>query len=610
MIAMCMAKGSGVFFSCRQTPINFGDRVIGTRKRLPTPLFRWLYSPATVERRSDAYVLTVHWPDVGVRSTTDARLHSHQSEFVMLLIRRSHCWLLLVGFVFAPATTLFADEPLSSRVDALIDAKLSGQPTAALADDAEFLRRVFLDFAGRIPSAAETREFLKDSAANKREKLIDKLLASDEFPIRLADLMHVALMERRGEHPEWIAYLRESFKQNKSWDVLAREMISPDPKNEQTRASAFFLSKRLEHYGQNAIDYPILTRDVGRLFLGMDLQCAQCHDHLFIKDYKQDDFQGMYVAFLNTELRSDVKFPAVSEKLLTKKIEFQSVFNPQKKSIGPRVPGRSEITIPEFMKGEEYLEPPDKTTKEPGRPKFSPLEQLANQITAADNTQFAKSIANRMWFMAMGRGLVHPLDLHHSENPPSHPELLELLARELTEHKFDLKWLLRELAMTRTYQRSGVLPADAKEPLPEHFAVALEKPLSAEQLFASSTTAVGTKPTDVIKAKFLKAFANPPMEPEGEFAPSLRAALFLMNDVELLKLLDAQPENLLTRLKALDSPAAVADEVYISVLSRSPSADENADVTEQLKAAGDRKEAVLKQLVWALLASSEFCLNH
>ena len=336
----------------------------------------------------------------------------------------------------------------------------------------------------------------------------------------------------------------------------------------------------------------------------------QCHDHLFIKDYKQDDFQGMYVAFLNTELRSDVKFPAVSEKLLTKKIEFQSVFNPQKKTIGPRVPGRSEITIPEFMKGEEYLEPPDKTTKEPGRPKFSPLEQLANQITAADNTQFAKSIANRMWFMAMGRGLVHPLDLHHSENPPSHPELLELLARELTEHKFDLKWLLRELAMTRTYQRSGVLPADAKEPLPEHFAVALEKPLSAEQLFASSTTAVGTKPTDVIKAKFLKAFANPPMEPEGEFAPSLRAALFLMNDVELLKLLDAQPENLLTRLKALDSPAAVADEVYISVLSRSPSADENADVTEQLKAAGDRKEAVLKQLVWALLASSEFCLNH
>ncbi len=518
--------------------------------------------------------------------------------------------LLVAVIVTFSMTRVAADEPLRSRVDALIDAKLAGQPVAAMADDAEFLRRAFLDFAGRIPSAAETREFLKDSAADKREKLIDKLLASDEYPNRMTDLMHVMLMERRGEHADWNAYLRESFQQNKPWDVMAREMISPDPGNEKTRASAFFLSKRLEHYGQNAIDYPTLTRDVGRLFLGMDLQCAQCHDHLFIKDYKQDDFQGMYIAFLNTELRSDSKFPAVSEKLLAKKIEFQSVFNPEKKSVGPRIPGRSEIAIPEFAKGEEYLVPPDKKTKEPGRPKFSPLEQLSQQLTATDNSQFARSIANRVWFIAMGRGLVHPLDLHHSENPPSHPELLDLLARELSEHKFDLKWLLRELALTRTYQRSGVLPADAKEPLPERFSVALEKPLSAEQLFASVATAVGTKPADAIKAKFVKAFANPPMEPEGEFAPSLRAALFLMNDAELLKLLDAQPGSLLDRLKGLDSPDVVADELYVSVLSRQPTADEAAEVTEQLKAAGDRREAVLKQLAWALLASSEFCLNH
>lgn len=528
----------------------------------------------------------------------------------MPMVRLSCCWLMLVGISIGLANSSSADEPMHSRVDALVDAKLTGQPVAVLADDAEFLRRAFLDFVGRIPKVTEAREFLNDSATDKREKLIDKLLASEEFPNRMADLMHVMLMERRGEHPEWIAYLRESFKQNKPWDQMVREMVSPDPKSEQTRAAAFFLSKRLEHYGQNAIDYPILTRDVGRLFLGMDLQCAQCHDHLFIKDYKQDDFQGLYIAFLNTDLRSDVKFPAVSEKLMTKKIEFQSVFNPEKKSIGPRVPGRSEIAIPEFAKGEEYLEPPDKKTKDPGRPKFSPLEQLANQITAADNTQFAKSIANRIWFVTMGRGLVHPLDLHHSENPPSHPELLDLLAREMIEHKFDLKWLLRELALTRTYQRSGVLPADAKDPLPDRFAVALEKPLSAEQLFASVTTAVGTKPADAIKLKFVKAFANPPMEPEGEFAPSLRASLFLMNDVELLKLLDPQPENLLTRLKALDSPEAVADELYVSVLSRRPVAEEIAEVTEQLKAAGDRKEVVLRQLAWALLASSEFCLNH
>ena len=149
----------------------------------------------------------------------------------MPLFPQSRLWLLLVGIVLGTAATLSADEPLHSRVDALVDAKLTGQPIVALADDAEFLRRVFLDFAGRIPSTTEAREFLQDSATDKRAKLIDKLLASDEFPNRMADLMHVMLMERRGEHADWIAYLRESFKQNKPWDVLAREMISPDPKS-------------------------------------------------------------------------------------------------------------------------------------------------------------------------------------------------------------------------------------------------------------------------------------------------------------------------------------------------------------------------------------------
>ncbi|HLQ43719.1 MAG TPA: DUF1553 domain-containing protein, partial [Planctomycetaceae bacterium] len=141
-------------------------------------------------------------------------------------------------------------------------------------------------------------------------------------------------------------------------------------------------------------------------------------------------------------------------------------------------------------------------------------------------------MANRVWFQLLGRGLVHPLDMHHSENPPSHPELLDLLARELVERKFDLKWLIRELALTRTYQRSSVLPAEAAEPPPERYIVDLEKPLSAEQLFWSVLHAIGqigpvepgdsAKPQppearfEPLKQKFLKAFANPPMEPEGE----------------------------------------------------------------------------------------------
>lgn len=522
---------------------------------------------------------------------------------------------LLIAVLSASPMVLIADEPLPSKVDTLIDAKLVGLPVASLCDDSEFLRRISLDLVGRIPSATETREFLADTAINKRSKRIDQLLASGEFSQRMSELMHVMLMERRGEHPEWLAYLRSAFEQNKSWDQLAREMIAADPKNEQTRAAAFFVSKRLENYGQNPVDYPTLTRDVGRLMLGIDLQCAQCHDHLFIKDYKQADFQGMYVVFLNASLRNDVKFPAVGEKLLTKKIDFQSVFNDEKKMIGPRVPGREEIAIPAFAKGEEYLEPPDKKTKDPGRPKFSPLEHLANEITSANNPAFAKNIANRFWFVMMGRGLVHPLDLHHSENPPSHPELLDLLARELVEHKFDLKWLIRELALTKTYQRSSVLPMDATDPKPDRYVVALEKPLSAEQLFRSVLHAVGPiDPADArfepLKQKFLKAFANPPMEPEGEFAPSLRAALFLMNDSELLKMLTPQPGGLVARLLPLDDATKIAEELYLSILTRLPTSEEVQDVATLLKETTDRRQFALQQLAWSLLASTEFCINH
>lgn len=529
--------------------------------------------------------------------------------------------LLTIGLcLFYSDSCGFCADSLSVRIDELIAAKQTGQPTASKSDDAEFLRRVFLDLAGRIPMMEEARAFLSDSATDKREKLIDRLLASVEFPRRMAEWMHVMLLERRGEHQEWQTYLKASFERNKPWDLMVREMLAPDPNDETTRGAAFFLSKRLENYGQNPVDYPTLTRDVSRLFLGMDLQCAQCHDHLFVKDYKQEDFQGMYVVFLNTSLRNDVKFPAVSEKLLTQKIEFQSVFNSEKKSIGPRVPGRDEIVIPTFAKGEEYLETPDKKTRNPGRPKFSPLASLAEEITSPQNPLFARNTANRIWFALMGRGLVHPLDLHHSENPPSHPELLDLLASQLIEHKFDLKWLIRELALTQTYQRSSLLPEGLSDPLPERYQVAIEKPLSAEQLFLSTLHAGGLANTaqnptldakfEPLRAKFLKAFANPPLEPEGDFAPSLRAALFLMNDADMLKLLYPQPRSLINRLESLPSAEAMADELFLSVLSRRSTSEEAAELAAQLQQAGDRRRVVLQQFAWSLLASTEFCVNH
>src|SRR5688572_18245089 len=233
------------------------------------------------------------------------------------------------------------DQPLHERIDALIEAK-AGAPLAPAAPDGEFLRRVYLDLAGRIPSAAETRAFLADADPQKRAKVIDKLLASDEHVRRMSQSFHVMLMERLGDHAEWQKWLRGSFAANKPWDQMVRELANPNADDEATRGSALFVSKRLENYGQNPVDVPGLVRDVGRMFLGIDVQCAQCHDHLFVDEYKQEFYHGLLAYVGNLQLVNGKPFPAISEKPLTKKVDFVSVFVQQPRSVGPKLPGGSE----------------------------------------------------------------------------------------------------------------------------------------------------------------------------------------------------------------------------------------------------------------------------
>lgn len=518
------------------------------------------------------------------------------------------------------------EEPLHQRIDQLVMAKASDRPVAEVVDDAGFLRRVYLDLAGRIPSVGEIREFLADSRPDKRAAVIDRLLASEDYPRRMQELWHVILMERRADDPKWADYLRKSFAANKPWNVLCREMLYPDPTSEETLGSSFFYTKRLENYGQNPVDHPGLTRDVGRMFLGMDLQCAQCHDHLFVDEYKQRDFQGLFLVYSNLFLRKDkdLQYPAVGEKLLTKKAEFMSVFEKVTKETGPRLPGGPEFEIVTFEKDQEWLEPPDRKRNFLGTPKYSALKELAEHLPTPDNPAFARNAVNRFWFILMGRGLVHPLDLHHVDNPPSHPEVLDLLASEFVAHQFDIKWLLRELAMTQTYQRSSVLPEGDRPPPQESFLVAIEKRLLAEQLLTSVLEATGQRARFApagddkkessqltnLQAKFVKAFANPPQEPEEEFAPSLQSALFLLNDASVLELMAPRDDNLADRLVKLSEPRALAEELYLSVLTRLPSDEEQAEVADFLAQQTDRKQIAVSQLIWALMASTEFCVNH
>ena len=545
------------------------------------------------------------------------------------------------------AQEIIATEPLHSQVDRLIEAKAADVEIAPAADNAEFLRRVYLDLAGRIPTVVEANAFFADAAKDKRHLLIRKLLAGPDYPRRMQELFHVMLMERRGDHDEWLKFLRVCFEQNKPWHVMARAILNPDAGDEELRGAAFFVTQRLVKEGAMApVDVPGLTRDVGRLLAGVDLQCAQCHDHLTIPHYEQKDFQGLHMIFENVQTRRDVKFPAVSQKVMKTKKEFKSVFEQVALQTGPVVPGRGEVEIPVFEKGEEFAVAYDPKTRKPGIPKFSPLNELSTGLAAKDNDVFTRNIVNRLWFVMMGRGLVEPLDLQHADNPPTHPELLSLLATEFATHDFDIRWFLSELANSKTYQRSSILP-DETEPPRESYAVAIEKRVSAEQLYWSVGIATGRfeavrrsirkglvdakKPEEELKAideatleeliakseelktaldDFKKNFGNGPKEPEVEFAPTVRGALFLMHGSKVQKCLESGSATLIGSLLKEETDQAAIDQLFVRLLARKPAEEESTELSAYLEKNKSRRSEALANIAWAILTSTEFVVNH
>lgn len=559
---------------------------------------------------------------------------------------------LAASMLWAVTTVHAADTDLYEQIDRLIEVGVQGLTMADTATDAEFLRRVYLDLAGRIPSAGEARQFLADTTPTKRTALIDALLAGNDYPRRMQELFHVMLMERRGEHEEWTEFLRTAFEQNLPWHRIASAILKPDAASEDFRGAAFFQTQRLVKEGAMApLDVPGLTRDVGRLFAGVDLQCAQCHDHLTVSDYSQQDFQGLHMVFENVDIRRDVKFPAIGEKLMTDQKEFSSVFEQVKIKTSPIVPGGAEIEIVSFEKEQQYIEPPDRKKRTTGVPRFSPLSELSSGLASPNNELFCRNIVNRLWFVMLGKGLVEPLDLHHTDNPATHPELLDLLGREFVAHDFNIRWLLRELARTKTYQRSASLPDRDLEPALDSYAVALEKRISAEQLFWSvgvacgefeavqlelqttgaeetSKVPTGELPPSVdgrwtaeqlveksatlaaLQKQLHSTFGNPPKQPEVEFTPTVAGALYLMHSEDVRRLLNPRPGNLIHRLNELKSDDEVINELFMCVLSRQPSPAEMTDVQQYLNLNNDRKTEPLANLTWALLTSTEFMVNH
>ena len=557
--------------------------------------------------------------------------------------------LLLLAAMVSARFAEAADEamPLHQQIDELIGKRLVELKVvpATVSSDAEFVRRVYLDLTGVIPTAKQARAFLDDSAPDKRQRLIDELLASPDHAIHMARVFDVMLIERRiptitsydVPAQKWREYLTGAFAENQPWDRMVRDVLSSDGTDERNAAGVkFYLVRDVAPHQ--------LTRDVGRLFLGVDLQCAQCHDDPRIESYRQADYFGIY-AFLQrmTAYRDNDKNVSLVGETAVGKTSFVSVFTAKGGETNPRLPGGEMVADPEVEKDKEYVVKPG--PKERGVPTYSRRLKLAELLPRATTQGFSRNIVNRLWAMLMGRGLVHPLDLHHAGNPPSHPELLDRLERWLVEHQYDLRALLREMLLSQTYQRSSVLPEGVKELPDEAFAAAPLRGLSPEQLswsllqatgrieqhfsqFAAKQKSDAAKPDDAPPAWTARAtqleplerqtrplitvFAGLPGQPDGDFQPVVDQALHLLNSPAMLPLLRDELSTLLKRLTAISEIEPLAEELYLSVLSRRPNADETAQVRELMesKKSPEERREPLTALIWGLLLSSEFRLNH
>jgi len=516
-----------------------------------------------------------------------------------------------------------ADRPMPEVIDHYVAAKLagSGHEPAGLAGDELLIRRTTLDLAGRIPTVAEVGEYVGSADRDKRTKLVDRLLGSPDFEFHQRNELDAMLSPDGKGSGEFREYLLTAVRENRPWDRMFREMMLPgdDP---ALRGAVGFLKDRVR-------DLDEATNDTSRLFFGVSINCAQCHDHPLVADWSQDHYFGLQTFFSRTYV---TKSNRLAEKSAGE-VKFKTTS------------GEEKVAAFMFLTGDTIEEPPTDRTPEqvkaedeevkrqmkeadaapPSPPAFRPRERLVELALKPENRRFfSRSIVNRVWARLLGRGLVDPLDQLHSENPPSHPKLLDWLQRDLEANGYDLKRLIRGIVLSETYARSGRWGGEGEPPSDHEFGVFLPRPLSPRQ-YALSLVVAGRNP-DILASdstpdewrkrrealeREAEGFAGRFELPAENFQVSVDEALFFSNNDRVQNdLLRDSDDRLIGSLKKLpDRDGQVASACRV-VLSREPDAEERAALTGYLAGREDRSIDGLRQVVWALMTSPELRFNY
>jgi hypothetical protein len=502
----------------------------------------------------------------------------------------------------------YPDVPVHNPIDRLVWAKLRvmGVLPSEPVDDATFLRRLYLDAIGTLPAPGEVRSFLADTSADKRDRAIDAVLNRDEYAhywaLKWADILLVD-RNKLGERGafEFHRWLHNQFASNRPYDQWAREIVTATGNTAKNGPANFFRALRTTED---------VTKSVSQAFLGVRLECAQCHHHPFER-WAQADFYGLAGFFSGIErkpIRPDQ--PPTANDPGSPELIYHA--------------GLRETRIP-YFDTLVTTQPLGGWNGAPGAPDLTgvdPRAPLADWMTDPQNPYFARLAANRLWKHYLGRGLVEPEDDLRSTNPPTNPPLLDHLAAYLVEHRYDLKALMRLILQSRVYQTSSVPNATNRDDAQNysHYTV---KRLPAEVLIdaISQVTGVpepfagqppGTRAIALwdnrLPSYFLEIFGRPerntPCECGRSSEPTMSQALHLMNAPEVAAKI-VSPMGRVSRLVASGSPPAqIVDELCLAVLGRPPGEKERK-VAAELFASGDR-EAAAQDLLWTLLNSYDF----
>ena len=478
-----------------------------------------------------------------------------------------------------------------------------------LSSDQEFLRRVCLDLTGTLPPPRRVREFVADKDPRKRERLVEVLLNSPEYvdywSFRYGDLLRATYVTSNNTkatraYQNWIT---DSIATNKPYDQIARERIG---------AQGYSAPARNFYYIAELTTPDVLMPELIRLFMGRRIECAQCHSHPF-EAWSQNQYWGLAAFFGGyTEVRDSTLIVDVLGGGHVDQPKDMMVMNPRTK----------EKVVPAFLDG----------TKLPPSDWMDPRMHLAKWVTS--HPYFAEATVNRLWSFFFGRGIVEPVDDFRSTNPPTHPELLQALAKDFRDSGYDLKRLMKTIVQSRTYQLSAT-PNESNKEDKIDYSHALARPLEAAVLLDAITSVTGVPEkfelhhivgggdaprgtramqtiADICPSQFMDDFGRSTRRalPSGIPQPSLLEALHMMSGAAYNAKVTSEGGRLSELLKKGSSDEEILDEFYIAALMRPPTKEEKSALLKFLSERSSRREETLAGLVWAVLNSREFAYNH